>query len=99
MTGGLPSQESIRLPSDLLERAVGKPSRAAFARPDLLATKSCGCIGRPDLGDQQMRVLLILALALSLAGCEGDRTKQGMNYARHSPPSAAQLADAHRMGR
>jgi hypothetical protein len=26
-----------------------------------------------------MRVLAILALALSLAGCNGDRIKQGMN--------------------
>jgi len=30
-------------------------------------------------GDQPMRVLAILALALSLVGCTGDRIKQGMN--------------------
>jgi hypothetical protein len=35
-----------------------------------------------------MRVLAMLALALSLAGCNGDRTKQGMNL---QPPSAAPL--------
>ena len=32
-----------------------------------------------------MRVLAMLALALLLAGCEGDRTKHGsMNEPRHS---------------
>ena len=35
-----------------------------------------------------MRVLAILALALSLAGCNGDRIKQGMNS---QPPSTAPL--------
>jgi hypothetical protein len=38
-----------------------------------------------------MRVLLILALALSLAGCEGDRTKQGMNL-RQAQPTARSAA-------
>ena len=32
-----------------------------------------------DLGDQQMRVLAIMVLTLTLVGCTGDRTKQGMN--------------------
>jgi hypothetical protein len=41
-----------------------------------------------------MRVLAILALALSLAGCNGDRIKQGMNSPQGSvvksvSPSAA----------
>jgi hypothetical protein len=31
-----------------------------------------------------MRVLVILALALLLAGCNGDRMKQGMNVRQHS---------------
>jgi hypothetical protein len=35
-----------------------------------------------------MRVFPILALALSLAGCNGDRIKQGMNF---QPPSTAPL--------
>jgi len=30
-------------------------------------------------GDQPMRVLAVLALAMLLAGCEGDRIKQGKN--------------------
>jgi hypothetical protein len=30
-------------------------------------------------GDQPMRVLVILALAMLLAGCEGDRIKQSKN--------------------
>jgi hypothetical protein len=30
-------------------------------------------------GDQQMRVLAIMVLTLTLVGCTGDRTKQGMN--------------------
>jgi hypothetical protein len=35
-----------------------------------------------------MRVLAILALALTLAGCTGDRIKQGMNLRQAQPPSA-----------
>jgi hypothetical protein len=35
-------------------------------------------------GDQPMPVLAILALALSLAGCNGDRIKQGMNVPQGS---------------
>lgn len=35
-----------------------------------------------------MRVLAMLALALSLAGCTGDRVKKGMNL---QPPSPAPL--------
>jgi hypothetical protein len=34
-----------------------------------------------------MRVLTILALALSLAGCNGDRLKQGMNGRQAQPQS------------
>jgi len=34
-----------------------------------------------------MRVLAILALALSLTGCNGDRIKQGMNV-RQAPPQS-----------
>jgi len=30
-------------------------------------------------GDQQMRVLAIIVLTLTLGGCTGDRTKQGIN--------------------
>jgi hypothetical protein len=31
------------------------------------------------LGDGQLRILAIMALALTLVGCTGDRVKQGMN--------------------
>jgi hypothetical protein len=30
-------------------------------------------------GDQQLRILAIMALTLALVGCTGDRIKQGMN--------------------
>jgi hypothetical protein len=30
-------------------------------------------------GDQQLRILAIMALTLALTGCQGDRVKQGMN--------------------
>jgi hypothetical protein len=33
----------------------------------------------PISGDQPMRVLAVMALAMLLAGCEGDRIKQGKN--------------------
>ena len=36
-----------------------------------------------------MRVLAILALALSLAGCNGDRIKQGMNLPAQQPNAVA----------
>jgi hypothetical protein len=35
-----------------------------------------------------MRVLTILALALSLAGCNGDRLKQSMNGRQAQPAKA-----------
>jgi hypothetical protein len=35
-----------------------------------------GCFQPPDLGDQQMRILMIIALSAILAGCNGDRVKQ-----------------------
>jgi hypothetical protein len=44
-----------------------------------------------------MRVFAMLALALSLAGCTGDRVKQGMDLHQAQPPSAAQFADARNM--
>lgn len=37
-----------------------------------------------------MRIFAILALALSLAGCEGDRIKHGMNE-RQAPPQSTVL--------
>jgi hypothetical protein len=33
----------------------------------------------PDLGDQQMRILIIIALSATLAGCTGDRVKQAQS--------------------
>jgi hypothetical protein len=44
-----------------------------------------------------MRVLAMLAIALSMAGCTGDRIKQGTNLRQVRPPGAAQFADAHRI--
>jgi type III secretory pathway lipoprotein EscJ len=38
-------------------------------------------------GDQPMRVLAVLALALLLASCEGDRIKHGMNERQAQPQS------------
>jgi hypothetical protein len=32
-----------------------------------------------DFGDQLMRLLAVMALAMLLAGCEGDRIKQSKN--------------------
>jgi hypothetical protein len=32
-----------------------------------------------DLGDQQLHIMAIIALTLTLVGCTGDRIKQGMN--------------------
>jgi hypothetical protein len=36
-------------------------------------------------GDQQMRVLGILVLAIALAGCTGDRVKQGQSIGAAPP--------------
>ena len=38
-----------------------------------------------------MRVLAILALVLSVAGCNGDRIKQGMNVRQAQPQSTGLL--------
>jgi hypothetical protein len=38
-----------------------------------------------------MRVLVTLALALSLAGCNGDRIRQGMNVRQVQPQSTGLL--------
>ncbi|HSV21805.1 MAG TPA: hypothetical protein VLJ17_02110 [Xanthobacteraceae bacterium] len=42
-------------------------------------------------GDQPMRVLAILALALLLAGCEGDRIKNGSMNERQAQPQSTVL--------
>jgi hypothetical protein len=39
-----------------------------------------------------MRVLVTLALALSLAGCNGDRIRQGMNVRQVQPQGTGLLA-------
>jgi hypothetical protein len=41
--------------------------------------------------DRPMRVLVILGLALLLAGCNGDRMKQGMNVRQAQPQSSGLL--------
>jgi hypothetical protein len=38
-----------------------------------------------------MRLIALLGLVLLLAGCEGDRTRQGLNE-RHAQPQATVLA-------
>jgi hypothetical protein len=43
----------------------------------------------PWSGDQRMRVLEIVVLAITLAGCTGDRTRQGMISPEGRPPSVA----------
>jgi PBP1b-binding outer membrane lipoprotein LpoB len=42
-------------------------------------------------GDQPMRVLAILALALLLASCEGDRIKHGSMNERQAQPQSTVL--------
>jgi hypothetical protein len=42
-------------------------------------------------GDQPMRVLAILALALLLAGCEGNRLKYGSMNERQAQPQSTVL--------
>ena len=41
------------------------------------ALLECGGRNARISGDQPMRVLAVIALAMLLAGCEGDRIKQG----------------------
>ena len=43
------------------------------------------------LGDQLMRVLAMLALALLLAGCEGDRIKHSSMNERQAEPQSSVL--------
>ena len=50
--------------------------------PDMLVFPTMlerGGRNAPISGDQPMRVLAVIALAMLLAGCEGDRIKQGKN--------------------
>jgi len=47
--------------------------------------------GAETTGELMMRVLLILALALSLVGCTGNRIKQSLNE-RQTPQSIELLA-------
>jgi hypothetical protein len=44
--------------------------------PDMLVFPPMLERGGRNAGDQRMRVLAIIALAMWLAGCEGDRIKQ-----------------------
>ena len=71
MTRGVSSQDLAPLP-------VG----AGFFVPDMLvfpAMLECGGRDAGIPGDQRMRVLAVIALAMLLAGCEGDRIKQSKN--------------------
>ena len=54
-----------------------------------------GCALMHFLGDQPMRVLAILALALLLTGCEGDRIKNGNMNERQAQPQSTVLIVAH----
>jgi hypothetical protein len=50
-------------------------------------------------GDQQLRILAIMALTLALVGCTGDRIKQGMNSHQGSvEKSVSQSATWSRSG-
>jgi len=53
-------------------------SRDASRRSPLLSTAGRAWMGNRS-GDQQLRILAIMALTLALIGCQGDRVKQGMN--------------------
>ena len=71
MTRGVSSQDLAPLP-------VG----AGFFVPDMLllpAMLERGSKNARISGDQPMRVLAVIALAMLLAGCEGDRIKQSKN--------------------
>jgi hypothetical protein len=71
MTRGVFSQDLAPLP-------VG----AGFFVPDMLlfpAMLERGGRNARISGDQPMRVLAVIALAMLLAGCEGDRIKQSKN--------------------
>ena len=54
-----------------------------------MPTRRFQCGGFP--GDQPMRVLAMLALALLLAGCEGDRIKHGSMNERQAQPQSTLL--------
>ena len=51
-----------------------------------------GLAGAETTGEVMLRILPILALALSLVGCTGDRTKQGLNDRQAQPQSIGLLA-------
>jgi hypothetical protein len=47
-------------------------------------------------GDQQVRILAIMALTLTLVACTGDRIKQGMNWRQGNSQQANLLVDPTR---
>jgi len=57
-----------------------KPFRfgARSRRSPLLSTAGRAWISSRS-GDQQLRIVAVMALTLALIGCQGDRVKQGMN--------------------
>ena len=64
----------------------------------LVAPRTTACARQPVAlryflvsGDQPMRVLAILALALLLTGCEGDRIKNGSMNERQAQPQSTVL--------
>jgi hypothetical protein len=67
------------------------------------AAASAGCrLGGSNLGTlgrSPMRVLAMLALALLLAGCEGDRIKHGSMNERQAQPQSTVLTELSCSGR
>ena len=69
--------------------AVRREREEDWARP-LPPPNSCALM-HSGLEIKPMRVLAMLALALSLAGCNGDRIKQGMNAPQAQPQTTGLL--------
>jgi hypothetical protein len=68
----------MRIPLSPLVTGLDAVQLCIFVRSPLLSTTGCGWMP-PGLGDQQMRILMIIALSATLAGCTGDRVKQAQS--------------------
>jgi hypothetical protein len=67
--------DSRRFSRDLAPLPVG----TGFFVPDMLVFPAMLERGGRKWGDQRMRILAVIAIAMLLAGCEGDRIKQSKN--------------------
>ena len=59
--------------------------------PDMLVFPAMLERGGRNAGAQRMRLLAVIALAMLLAGCEGDRIKQSKNAPQAHPQSTGLL--------